>query len=136
MHRVRPFKDTGEPRDMRRTTIAGQEETTKQTNQLYKLLKLSWDFRMNIAIKQLHRDFVGEVSGLDLSKPLSLGTVKQIEEGMDKFGVLIFHDQDMTDDQQIAYTKNFGDLELHIGSNVLKADNMISNDIISQDIRA
>ena len=32
MHRVRPFKDTGEPRDMRRTTIAGQEETTKQTN--------------------------------------------------------------------------------------------------------
>ena len=77
---------------------------------------------MNIAIKQLHRDFVGEVSGLDLSKPLSLDTVKQIEEGMDKFGVLIFHDQDMTDDQQIAYTKNFGDLELHIGSNVLKAD--------------
>ena len=53
---------------------------------------------MNIAIKQLHRDFVGEVSGLDLSKPLSLDTVKQIEEGMDKFGVLIFHDQDMTDD--------------------------------------
>ena len=89
---------------------------------MYELLKLSWDFSMNIAIRQLHRDFVGEVSGLDLSKPLPLDTVKQIEEGMDKFGVLIFHDQDITDDQQIAYTKNFGDLELHIGSNVLKAD--------------
>ena len=77
---------------------------------------------MNIVIKQLHKDFVGEVSGLDLSKPLSSDAVEQIEQGMDKFGVLIFHDQDITDDQQIAYTKNFGELELHIGSNVLKAD--------------
>ena len=77
---------------------------------------------MNIVIKQLHRDFVGEVSGVDLSKPLSSDTVEQIEQGMDKFGVLIFHDQDITDDQQIAYTKNFGELELHIGSNVLKAN--------------
>ena len=77
---------------------------------------------MNIVIKQLHKDFVGEVSGLDLSKPLSSDAVEQIEQGMDKFGVLIFHDQDITDDQQIAYTKNFGELELHIGSNVLKAN--------------
>ena len=30
MHRVRPFKDTGEPRDMRRTTVAGTSETTLQ----------------------------------------------------------------------------------------------------------
>ena len=51
---------------------------------------------MNIVIKQLHKDFVGEVSGLDLSKPLSSDAVEQIEQGMDKFGVLIFHDQDIT----------------------------------------
>lgn len=77
---------------------------------------------MTIAIKQLHKDFVGQVSGLDLSKPLSLADIKQIEEGMDKFGILIFHNQYITDEQQIAYTRNFGELELHIGSNVLKAD--------------
>ena len=60
---------------------------------------------MNIVIKQLHKDFVGEVSGLDLSKPLSSDAVEQIEQGMDKFGVLIFHDQDITDDQHcLLYT--------------------------------
>ena len=52
---------------------------------------------MTIAIKQLHRDFVGQVSGLDLSKPLSLTDVKQIEDGMDKFGILIFHNQNNKD---------------------------------------
>ena len=32
MHRVRRFNDTGEPRDMRRTTIAGTEQTVSQQN--------------------------------------------------------------------------------------------------------
>jgi alpha-ketoglutarate-dependent 2,4-dichlorophenoxyacetate dioxygenase len=31
MHRVRPFKDTGEIRDMRRTTVAGEGPTIAQT---------------------------------------------------------------------------------------------------------
>jgi alpha-ketoglutarate-dependent 2,4-dichlorophenoxyacetate dioxygenase len=30
MHRVRPFKDTDEPRDMRRTTVAGSGQTAEQ----------------------------------------------------------------------------------------------------------
>ena len=30
LHRVRPFKDTDEPRDMRRTTVAGVGPTTPQ----------------------------------------------------------------------------------------------------------
>ena len=33
MHRVRPFKDTGEKRDMRRTTVAGVGPTTDQFNE-------------------------------------------------------------------------------------------------------
>tara|TARA_Y100000588_G_scaffold84758_1_gene89737 strand:- start:2477 stop:3361 length:885 start_codon:yes stop_codon:yes gene_type:complete len=32
MHRVRRFNDTGEPRDMRRTTIAGTKQTAPQQN--------------------------------------------------------------------------------------------------------
>jgi alpha-ketoglutarate-dependent 2,4-dichlorophenoxyacetate dioxygenase len=76
---------------------------------------------MVIKIRQIHEHFVGEVSGLDLSKKLSPIEVKQIEEGMDTFGVLIFHNQWINNEQQIEYTKNFGELELHVGSNVLKA---------------
>ena len=75
---------------------------------------------MSISINQRHAQFVAEVSGVDLRQPLTPDQVKQIHEGMDRFGVLIFHDQDLTDDQQVDYTRNFGELELAVGSNVLK----------------
>ncbi|MDG2286270.1 MAG: TauD/TfdA family dioxygenase, partial [Alphaproteobacteria bacterium] len=76
---------------------------------------------MGISIKQLHEHFVGEVSGIDLREPLTPDQAREIHQGMDRYGVLVFHDQGLTDEQQVAYTKNFGDLELAIGSNVLKA---------------
>ena len=45
---------------------------------------------MSLKIEQVHKYFVGEVSGIDLSDPLSKSEVTEIEEGMDQFGVLIF----------------------------------------------
>jgi len=33
MHRVRPFKDIGQVRDMRRTTVAGVGPTVEQTSE-------------------------------------------------------------------------------------------------------
>tara|TARA_Y100000588_G_scaffold84758_1_gene89736 strand:- start:1555 stop:2451 length:897 start_codon:yes stop_codon:yes gene_type:complete len=77
---------------------------------------------MNVPIKQMHEYFVGEISGLDLARPLSPEVVEQIHQGMDEYGVLIFSDQSLTDQQQIAFTRNFGELELHVGSNVLRTD--------------
>jgi alpha-ketoglutarate-dependent 2,4-dichlorophenoxyacetate dioxygenase len=77
---------------------------------------------MSISFKQLHEHFVGEVSGINLREFLTPDQAREIHEGMDQYGVLVFHDQDLTDDQQVAYTKNFGELELAIGSNVLKAN--------------
>ena len=77
---------------------------------------------MSLKIEQVHKYFVGEVSGIDLSDPLSKSEVTQIEEGMDRFGVLIFREQFLSDEEQVSYTKNFGELELHVGSNVLKGN--------------
>ena len=62
---------------------------------------------MAIDIRPLKGAFVGEVSGIDVSKPLTRGEVAAIEAGMDKHAVLIFHDQKITDDQQMAFTRNF-----------------------------
>lgn len=67
---------------------------------------------MSVTIRQIHPVFVGEVEGVDLRKPLSPEEVRAIEGGMDRYGVLVFHGQDITDDQQIAFSRNFGDLEL------------------------
>jgi alpha-ketoglutarate-dependent 2,4-dichlorophenoxyacetate dioxygenase len=67
---------------------------------------------MALSINQIHPVFAGEVSGVDLTKPLNRDEAAVIEEGMNRYGVLVFRDQNITDEQQIAFTKNFGDLEV------------------------
>ncbi len=75
-----------------------------------------------ITIRQIHPVFVGEVSGIDLTKPLSPEEVKAIHEGMNEHGVLVFHDQRFTDEQQLAFTKQLGPLEESRGGNITKPD--------------
>ena len=67
---------------------------------------------MALTIKQIHPVFVGEVSGVDLTKPLSREAAVAIDEGMNRYGVLVFHGQNVTDEQQIAFSRNFGELEV------------------------
>lgn len=59
--------------------------------------------------------FAGEVAGIDITQPLSPADVAAIADGMDTFGVLVFHDQHFTDETQIAFSRNFGELELATG---------------------
>ncbi len=77
---------------------------------------------MGISIRQLHEHFVGEVSGLDLRKPLTPDQAGEIHAAMDRYGVLVFHGQDLSDEEQVVFSRNFGELELAVGSNVLKDD--------------
>jgi alpha-ketoglutarate-dependent 2,4-dichlorophenoxyacetate dioxygenase len=62
-------------------------------------------------ITPLHADFAGEVSGINISIPLARDQVAAIEAGMDRYAVLIFRDQPLTDEQQCVYSRNFGELE-------------------------
>lgn len=77
---------------------------------------------MAISIRQLHPHFVGEVSGLDLTRPLSPDEARQIEAGMDRYAVLVFHDQDITDEQQLQFASNFGPRENRTGGTVTKKE--------------
>jgi alpha-ketoglutarate-dependent 2,4-dichlorophenoxyacetate dioxygenase len=78
---------------------------------------------MTVTIRQLHPHFFGEVSGVDLRKPLSREQAHDIEAGMDKYAVLLFRDQDITDEQQLAFARNFGERESARGGTVTrKAD--------------
>jgi alpha-ketoglutarate-dependent 2,4-dichlorophenoxyacetate dioxygenase len=77
---------------------------------------------MAIAIRQLHRHFVGEVSGLDLREPLTKEQAAEIEAAMDKYAVLVFHGQEVTDEQQMAFALNFGERENPRGGNVTKKE--------------
>jgi alpha-ketoglutarate-dependent 2,4-dichlorophenoxyacetate dioxygenase len=82
--------------------------------------RTSGEDAMAIAIRQIHKHFVGEVSGVDLRTPLTKDEAAAIEAGMDKYAVLVFHGQNITDDQQMAFALNFGQRENPRGGNITK----------------
>jgi alpha-ketoglutarate-dependent 2,4-dichlorophenoxyacetate dioxygenase len=77
---------------------------------------------MAVSIRQIHPVFFGEVSGVDLKQRLSPSDVAAIEAGMDRYAVLVFHDQNISDEEQIAFSRNFGEIENAAGGNVTKPD--------------
>jgi alpha-ketoglutarate-dependent 2,4-dichlorophenoxyacetate dioxygenase len=77
---------------------------------------------MSLSVRQIGSCFVGEVSGVDLRKPLSRQEASEIEAAMDHYAVLVFHDQDITDEQQMAFALNFGERENPRGGNITKKE--------------
>jgi alpha-ketoglutarate-dependent 2,4-dichlorophenoxyacetate dioxygenase len=76
---------------------------------------------MAASIRPLHPTIGGEVSGCDLTKPLAREEVAALEAGMDRHAVLVFRDQRISDEQQLAFTRNFGEIEESAGGNITKA---------------
>ena len=56
--------------------------------------------------------FAAEASGIDLRKPLTPEQVKAVEDAMDQHAVLVWRDQPLTQDEQIAFAKSLGPLDL------------------------
>jgi alpha-ketoglutarate-dependent 2,4-dichlorophenoxyacetate dioxygenase len=75
---------------------------------------------MPLTIRQIHPVFAGEVSGVDITRPMSREDVAAIEAGMDAYAVLVFRGQDITDDEQMTFSRNFGAIENARGGNVTK----------------
>ena len=75
---------------------------------------------MPLSIRQLHPAIAGEVTGIDITKPLTPQEAAAVEAGMDKYAVLVFPGQNLTDEQQMAFTVNFGAIEDARGGNVTK----------------
>ncbi len=66
---------------------------------------------MAVIFQNLRPAFAAEASGVDLTRPLTEADVVAIEAGMDEYAVLVFRDQPLTDQQQLDFTCNFGELE-------------------------
>ena len=56
---------------------------------------------MPISIRPLHPVFVGEVAGVDCRSALSPVEVAAIEAGIDQYAVLVFREQNITDEEQL-----------------------------------
>ncbi|MBS0520854.1 MAG: TauD/TfdA family dioxygenase [Proteobacteria bacterium] len=88
---------------------------------------------MTIAIQPIDRVgrafFAGEVSGVDLTRPLSAADVAAIHAGMDEFGVLVFHDQDLDDASQLVFSRQLGPLETATGDIAQPHERRVSMDL-------
>jgi alpha-ketoglutarate-dependent 2,4-dichlorophenoxyacetate dioxygenase len=65
-----------------------------------------------VTIKKLHPLFCAEIGGVDTGKPMDDATFGEIRAALDEYSVLIFHDQSLDDEKQIAFSKRFGPLEI------------------------
>jgi taurine dioxygenase len=63
-----------------------------------------------------------EVAGLDLSKPLDGATFAEISDLFNQHAILLFRDQDLTEDQHVALSRRFGPLQSHVLKSYLKSD--------------
>jgi alpha-ketoglutarate-dependent 2,4-dichlorophenoxyacetate dioxygenase len=77
---------------------------------------------MPMITRQIGPCFAAEVEGIDMRKPLSPEEVAAVHAGMDRYAVLVFHDQHIDDGQQLAFTRSLGEIEHSIGASLRAPD--------------
>jgi alpha-ketoglutarate-dependent 2,4-dichlorophenoxyacetate dioxygenase len=73
-------------------------------------------------VTPIGQEFAATVEGIGLRAPLDAATAAAIHAAMDRHTVLVFRDQPLTDEQQIAFTKSLGKIELNTANNVTRLD--------------
>ncbi len=67
-------------------------------------------------------DFAAIVTGVVLSEDLDSSMVAQINDGMDRYGVLVFHAQPLSQSEQVSFASKFGELDLGLRKAGLKSN--------------
>jgi taurine dioxygenase len=66
------------------------------------------------SIRPLGESFAAEVVGLDIGQPLSNEDFARIRQAHLTHHVLVFRDQCITPDRQVAFSRRFGPLQVHV----------------------
>lgn len=87
---------------------------------------------MQLEFTRLHPHFVAEVtSPVDLRDAQDEETLAAIRAGMDQYAVLVFRDQKLSDDEQLAFAKNLdGELHSKTGASVI-GKNRLGNEALT-----
>ncbi len=72
----------------------------------------SGGIEVSIRLRKLHPLIGAEVRGVSLAEPLDRETAEAIKAAWLEHGVLLFPDQPITDEQQVAFSRHFGSLEI------------------------
>ena len=65
-----------------------------------------------LTIKHLHSLFVAEITGIDLSEPVSRNDLQVIWDAFNEHQILVFRDQRFDDESQMRFSRYFGTLEM------------------------
>ena len=77
---------------------------------------------MIIKTREQFPNFVGFISEIDLKNPLSVLLIKEIDDAINKYAVLVFKDQNINNEDQVRFTQYFGKIEASgKTSNITKA---------------
>src|SRR5271167_2209650 len=63
---------------------------------------------MSITVTPKTPEFVTEISGVDLARPLAPADRDAIEAAINRYAIVVFHGQTLSDDQQIDFARHFG----------------------------
>jgi len=78
---------------------------------------------MSISFREFRPHFVAEVSPIDLREITDDATLEEIRAGMDRYGVLVFRDQPLDDEDQLAFAQRFdGELHAKTGVSAIQAN--------------
>jgi alpha-ketoglutarate-dependent 2,4-dichlorophenoxyacetate dioxygenase len=66
---------------------------------------------MSIQVRRLHPDFGAEVLDVDLAGPITDAAFEEIARIVEQYSVVLFRDQTLDDESQLAFTRRFGELE-------------------------
>ena len=76
---------------------------------------------MAITIRTMSESFAAEIGGVDLSGPIDGPTLGEMKDAFAAHPVLLFRGQSLTPERQIAFSRNFGALEIHVSKQYLLA---------------
>jgi alpha-ketoglutarate-dependent 2,4-dichlorophenoxyacetate dioxygenase len=68
---------------------------------------------MAIELTPLHSCLGAEVRGVDLTRPVIPEVFAEIDAAFNRYGILVFPKQSVTDEQQLAFSRLFGPLEVN-----------------------
>ena len=74
---------------------------------------------MSVTITQLHPKFAARIEGINIAGHVSETDFTDVRTAFEKYSVIVIHDQDIDDEQQMEFSKRFGDLEMmapHLGN--------------------
>ena len=63
-------------------------------------------------LRPIQPEFAAEITGLDLAQPIDAATVRAIWQAIDRYAVVVFHDQHLSDQQLHDFAALFGPLEI------------------------